>query len=86
MADLTLSRRTRGILCILLAALCFSAMSACVRLAGDDLPTIQKAFFRNFVALLAALALSRVEGRLLEACPGRASRPFWAARSSARRA
>ena len=54
MADLTLSRRTRGILCILLAALCFSAMSACVRLAGDDLPTIQKAFFRNFVALLAA--------------------------------
>ena len=39
MADLTLSRRTRGTLCILLAALCFSAMSACVRLAGDDLPT-----------------------------------------------
>ena len=62
MADLTLSRRTRGILCILLAALCFSAMSACVRLAGDDLPTIQKAFFRNFVALLAALALSRRKG------------------------
>ena len=62
MADLTPSRRTRGILCILLAALCFSAMSACVRLAGDDLPTIQKAFFRNFVALLAALALIRRKG------------------------
>ncbi len=62
MAKITLSRRTKGILCILLAALCFSAMSACVRLAGDGLPTIQKAFFRNFVALLAALALSRRKG------------------------
>ena len=62
MAKITLSRRTKGILCILLAAMGFSAMSACVRLAGDGLPTIQKAFFRNFVALLAAIALTRSQG------------------------
>ena len=62
MAKITLSRRTKGILCILLAALGFSGMSACVRLAGNGLPTIQKAFFRNFVALLAALALIRRKG------------------------
>ena len=62
MADLTLSRRTRGILCILLAALGFSGMSACARLAGPDIPTVQKAFFRNFVALLAAIALTRSQG------------------------
>lgn len=62
MAKITLSRRTKGILCILLAALGFSAMSACVRLAGPGLPTIQKAFFRNFVALLAAFFLLRRAG------------------------
>ena len=43
----------KGALCILCSALCFGCMSACVRLAGD-LPTIEKAFFRNFVAALVA--------------------------------
>ena len=62
MAKITLSRRTKGILCILLAALGFSGMSACARLAGPDIPTVQKAFFRNFVALLAAIALTRSQG------------------------
>ena len=46
-----LSDRSRGVLCILCAALFFSAMSAFVRLAGE-LPTMEKAFFRNFVAAI----------------------------------
>ncbi len=51
--------RTKGVLCILLSALCFSAMSVFVRLAGD-LPTFEKAFFRNFVAAIAVFILVRV--------------------------
>ena len=74
-----LSRRTKGILCILLAALGFSAMSACVRLAGEGLPTIQKAFFRNFVALLAALFLLRRKG--ISWKPARGSLPALLGRS-----
>ena len=48
----------RGILCILLSAFGFSLMSVFVRLAdvcgGEQLPAIQKAFFRNFVAAVIA--------------------------------
>ena len=47
------SNQQKGALCILCAALCFACMSACVWLVGD-LPTFEKAFFRNFVAALAA--------------------------------
>ena len=50
---LTVSNRTKGILCILSAALFFSGMSAFVRLAGD-IPVFEKAFFRNFVAACVA--------------------------------
>ena len=46
---MNLSSRTKGVLCILLSALCFSCMSVCVRMAGE-LPTFEKAFFRNIVA------------------------------------
>ena len=38
-----------GILYIILSAFCFAFMNAFVRLSGD-LPSIQKSFFRNFVA------------------------------------
>ncbi len=44
--------RGRGILCVIAAAFGFSLMSVFVRLAGENLPSTQKAFFRNFVALL----------------------------------
>ena len=44
-----LSRHTRGVLYILLAAFFFSGMTVFIRLAGD-LPTMQKAMFRNLVA------------------------------------
>jgi len=44
---------TKGVLCILCSALCFALMSTFVRLAGD-LPVFEKAFFRNFVAMIVA--------------------------------
>ena len=47
----------RGIFFILLSAFCFACMSVCVRLAGPEIPTIQKSFFRNAVALLVALGV-----------------------------
>ena len=40
-----------GVVFIVLSALCYSLMSLFVRLAGE-LPTFQKAFFRNFVAAI----------------------------------
>ena len=46
-----MSSKSKGILFILLAALSFSMMSVCVRLAGD-INTFEKAFFRNLVAVL----------------------------------
>lgn len=46
------SGKNKGIAFIILAAFGFSMMSAFVKLAGNDLPSIQKAFFRNIVALI----------------------------------
>ena len=51
------NNQTKGIICIVLAGIGFSLMTFFVRFSGD-LPTMQKAFFRNAVALvLAACAL-----------------------------
>ena len=50
------SDRTKGIAFIILSALGFALMSACVKLAGD-LPNFQKVFFRNLVSALIALYL-----------------------------
>lgn len=44
-----------GVTCLLGSVLCFSLMNLFVRLAGD-LPSIQKSFFRNVIALIVALA------------------------------
>lgn len=53
MADskLKLSTKTKGIIYILIAAFGFSMMTVFVKLSGD-LPSFQKAFFRNFIALI----------------------------------
>ena len=52
----------KGILFILLAALGFAVMSFFVKMAGD-VPTMQKAFFRNIVAvLIASVSLVRYKG------------------------
>lgn len=52
------SNTVKGILCILASAFFFALMNLCVRLSGD-LPSIQKSFFRNFVAFFFALAFMR---------------------------
>lgn len=48
-----ITQKNQGILCILSAAFFFALMNLFVRLAGD-IPTIQKSFFRNFIAALLA--------------------------------
>ena len=46
-----IGQKTKGIIYIVVAAFGFSFMSLFVKLAGD-LPAFQKAFFRNFIALI----------------------------------
>ncbi|MBR6093606.1 MAG: DMT family transporter [Lachnospiraceae bacterium] len=46
-------QRTKGIVCIVLSAFCFATMNLFIRLSGE-LPTWQKGFFRNAVALIVA--------------------------------
>lgn len=48
-----LSNKTKGIICILISALCFSGMSSFINLSGD-VPVPQKVFFRNLVAFFCA--------------------------------
>ena len=48
-----MKERTKGILCILSAAFCFALMGVFIQLAGD-VPSMQKSFFRNVVALVCA--------------------------------
>lgn len=48
--------RKKGILHIIAAAFCFALMSFFVRLSGD-VPSLQKSFFRNIVALIVAVVL-----------------------------
>lgn len=55
-AENRISNRRKGILFILLAAFFFSLMSVFVRLSGD-VPTMQKAFFRNIVAAVVAVII-----------------------------
>lgn len=48
-----LSNRSKGIIFIIISAFGFAMMSAFVKLSGD-LPSLQKTFFRNIVAVLIA--------------------------------
>ena len=48
-----IKEKNKGICYIVLSAFCFGCMSAFVRLAGN-VPTVQKSFFRNIVALAVA--------------------------------
>lgn len=54
-------KRYKGIICIIMSAFCFALMSFFVRMAGD-LPSIQKSFFRNFVAAIFAGAILMKNG------------------------
>lgn len=51
-----MKNKTKGILFILLSALSFAVMNVFVKLAGD-LPSVQKSFFRNLVAVVFAVVI-----------------------------
>lgn len=53
-----MSQKNKGILLIICSAFFFALMNAMVRLSGN-LPSIEKSFFRNFIAVLVALAAIR---------------------------
>lgn len=64
------NNKAKGIFHILLAAFGFASMSLFVRLSGD-LPTAEKAFFRNLIAAIVALYMLRKSGqklRIKEGC------------------
>lgn len=50
---MNIDRKYKGVILIIASAFCFAVMNVCVRLSGD-LPSIQKSFFRNFIAFLIA--------------------------------
>lgn len=56
-----ISKRTLGIVYILLSAFCFTLMNTFVRLSGE-LPSIQKSFFRNFIAVIFAFIILKKNG------------------------
>lgn len=51
-----MNKKYLGVIYIILSAFCFALMNTFVRLSGD-LPTIQKSFFRNFVAMIFAFII-----------------------------
>lgn len=44
-----------GIIFIIASAFCFALMNLFIRLAGENVPTLQKCFFRNFFALIISI-------------------------------
>ena len=57
-----ISERNKGVIFIIISSFCFAMMNVLVRMSGD-LPTIQKAFFRNFIAFfIAAVILFKDRG------------------------
>lgn len=51
-----MTQKQKGILCITASAFCFALMNVFVRLSGD-LPSFQKSFFRNLIALIPAIII-----------------------------
>lgn len=56
-----IDNKYKGIICIICSAFCFALMNILVRLSGD-LPSLQKSFFRNFVAFIFAAAIMMKQG------------------------
>ena len=56
------NQKQKGILLILTSALCFAGMNIFIRLSGD-IPTMQKSFFRNFIAMMIAAFIILREGK-----------------------
>lgn len=54
-----MSDKKKGILCIVASSFCFALMNVFIRLAGD-IPSIEKTFFRNLIAMfVAAFAIAK---------------------------
>ena len=51
-----MNQKTKGVLCVLSSAACFTMMNTFVRLSGD-IPSIEKSFFRNLVAMIFAFII-----------------------------
>lgn len=54
--SIPMNQKYKGVFYIIVSAFCFALMNMFVRLAGD-LPSIQKSFFRNVVAMVFAAAI-----------------------------
>ena len=52
-----MSKRTKGILFLILSAFFFACMNMFVKLSGDELPVFQKVFFRNAMAAVIAFVV-----------------------------
>lgn len=63
---MNIKKQYKGILYIVLSAFCFALMNMFVRMSGD-LPSIQKSFFRNFVAAVFACIIL-LKGRIPLRC------------------
>ncbi len=61
MHSLKISEKNKGIIYIICAAFCFALMNTLVKFAGDDIPSIQKSFFRNIVAMIFAFIMLKKE-------------------------
>lgn len=57
-----MNQKHKGIFLILMSALCFAGMNIFIRLSGD-IPTMQKSFFRNFIAMMIAAFMILREGK-----------------------
>lgn len=60
-----ISEKNKGVIFIIISSFSFAMMNVLVRLSGD-LPTIQKAFFRNFIAFFIAMIILLKDGEKVE--------------------
>lgn len=56
MKKILTNNKNRGIICIILSAFSFACMNLFVKLAGD-IPSFEKSFFRNIIALIFAVSI-----------------------------
>lgn len=66
---MSIKKQYKGIIYIVLSAFCFALMNMFVHMSGD-LPSVQKSFFRNFVAAIFACILL-IRGRIPFRCQKR---------------
>ena len=73
-----MTQKQKGILCITASSFFFALMNLFVRLSGD-LPSMQKSFFRNFVALIFAAVILYRERPKVTFTPKAKRHLFWRA-------